>query len=76
MNNRIQELKKQATEAVYGAAPHAGGVTTFQLNPEVFAELIVKECLDVLDPTGKNLSLPDEVWMERCMKMIKTHFGM
>ena len=48
MNERIKELIKQATECYSN-----GQERTF--DKEKFAELIVKECIQVLDPGGHQL---------------------
>ena len=48
MNKRIKELIKQATECYSN-----GQERTF--DKEKFAELIVKECMNVLDPGGHQL---------------------
>lgn len=76
MNRRLQDLKKQATEASFGSDPNAPGGTNIQLNPELFADLIIKDCLDAIDPAGKGVSMSEEVWRERCMELIKKNFGM
>jgi len=48
MNERIKELIEQATECYSN-----GQERTF--DKEKFAELIVKECINVLDPGGHQL---------------------
>jgi hypothetical protein len=48
MNERIKELIEQATECYSN-----GQERTF--DKEKFAELIVKECMNVLDPGGHQL---------------------
>lgn len=40
-----------------------------------FAELIVKECIDVLNPEGDLTSMREEYGRLQAMRMIKKHFG-
>lgn len=70
MNERIRELKKQATRgAMWPGDPDAG-----ELDAEKFAELIVKECAQVClsqrDPANLNYK-PSE----RFAEAVKQHFG-
>ena len=73
MNERIRELIKQAgyTEAYYYSDD--GPFVPAEFNKEKFAELIVQECLDILDDEdtgdvyGKSVRL--------AMTRIKQHFG-
>jgi hypothetical protein len=81
MNQRIQELKKQAWE--YAMAVHDGLIVP-PLDKEVwpidkvldekFAELIVKECLKIVEPT---VDSGDEwcVTLKGAAQEIREHFG-
>jgi len=58
MNERIKELIEQAED--YSAEQHAPyshheRVLRYEVFKEKFAELIVKECMNVLDPGGHQL---------------------
>ena len=78
MNERIKELAVQAGGVMFGEL-----CGTLNFDTEKFAELIVKECIDIVKPT------PDhEVWpqsylggvdglelLEDKVKRIKRHFG-
>lgn len=57
MNDRIRKLMKEA-QVIYDYAPFHGDMDRdpkplYKLDPEKFAELIVRECMDVVD-TGEN----------------------
>lgn len=67
MNGRIQELSKQA----YELQRHKhGGYFTQQLLLDAFAELIVKECLHIVDDEGAG-----EGGCIRAMIRIQEEFG-
>jgi len=40
-----------------------------------FAELIIKECIDILNPEGDLTSMREEYGRKLSMNMIKEHFG-
>ena len=65
MNERIKELIQQATRMVDGG-PDLFSMPREIFDKELFAELIVKECVDLLET-----SLP----YNPQQKMIKKHFG-
>jgi hypothetical protein len=67
MNERIQELAEQATVFV---ADYDG--QRWQIDPEKFAELIVKECADVLLEWKKE---PFPLDPDFAANLIKEHFG-
>jgi len=60
MNERIKELAEQ----VYGSAHH---------DDFKFAELIVQECLDIVE--GEDDLGPDTKSVRLAMKRMKQHFG-
>jgi hypothetical protein len=66
MNERIREIAEQAT--VY----HNGGLGTEieSFDKEKFAELIVKECMNVLDPGEHQL-----IARFQARKWLAEHFG-
>jgi hypothetical protein len=79
MNERIRELLKQATVVEYGVD---NGFDRTTVDQEKFAELIVRECIQVCEPIldepyenmtefGKGLVEGQDVAIER----IKEHFG-
>lgn len=73
MNERIKELKEQATRtAMWPGDPDAG-----ELDAEKFAELIVRECADIVanaDLTGWWITHPKDVLYVAC-NQVKKHFG-
>jgi hypothetical protein len=82
MNERIKELWSQAGGNYDGGNQHTWPQYTID-DPEKFAELIVKECVDVVKPTQHH-----EVWAQSYLggvdgldllhskiKHIKEHFG-
>jgi hypothetical protein len=69
MNERIRELARQST----------GASTIYMLEEEwlKFAELIVKECMDIARTVG-NISEPDDWALDRCYEIeqrIQDRFG-
>lgn len=76
MNERIKELKQQATIE----HPIGHGIVKYEFSPELFAELIVRECLGcceqvISDPVPKSV----DTWLnggEQCIQEIKEHFGL
>ena len=83
MNERIEALKKLATKEVwsenqYNGSPEFDG---YELDADMFAELIVKECVSVINTEAAEHEDDDEI--ERAWKMgtefavyqIKKHFG-
>ena len=81
MNERIKELIEQAT-STQGPTPY--NPLTFEVfDKEKFAELIVRECADLIDNKVMITAAQtyDEVFVakfdtkELCAKQIKEHFG-
>ena len=80
MNERIKELAEQAFRdtALYGGK--RGDKDFDQRYNEMFAELIVRECLGcceqvISDPVPKSV----DTWLnggEQCIQEIKEHFGL
>ena len=67
MNERIRELAKEA-----GILPGVMGLNRFTyFDPEKFAELIVKECIEICNNTNNAGYLNGVVASEK----IKKHFG-
>lgn len=60
MNNVIEQLKTQATEDIMGVPV---------LNAELFAKLIVKDCIETIG-TFENTTTHEEQ-----MSMLRNHFG-
>jgi len=71
MNNRIKELIKQATEVEHSHGAFGEYEKYYRLNPEKFAELIIKECLGILDDLQESPSTEPK----HCAKEIRKHFG-
>ena len=72
MNERIEALKKLATKEVWGNNPHNGSpeFDGYELDADMFAELIVRECGVALSPM-----LRDMVSRGQAYDLIKQHFG-
>ena len=79
MNERIREFAEQARK--YADENRPGSFVKydpewFVLYNEKFAELIVRECVDIID---KDAELPDDIggnaYLRMASKKIKQHFG-
>jgi hypothetical protein len=71
MNERIKELAKQAEE--FSHWTNHGYTANYRINPEKFAELIIKECIDQCADNGSNDEWDKGVrW---AANQIKEHFG-
>ena len=72
MNERIKELIKQATTI----EEHKWGVSYDNFDKEKFAELIVQECVGVVEG-GHFLhdQAPTALFAKECSGAIKRHFG-
>ena len=72
MNERIKELLNQA--GIY--QPDRFDAIDGSNQMEKFAELIVRECVDIID---KDAELPDDIggnaYLRMASKKIKQHFG-
>ena len=64
MNERIRELYNQCFVVLENQSPNTG------FDFEKFAELIVRECIDIIDEEGSH-----EGGSIRSMKKIREHFG-
>lgn len=70
MNERIRELAEQA-----GFIPGIMGLNRFTyFDPEKFAELIVRECCEVLEQTEDALDRQKWPTPRGCVEYIKDHF--
>ena len=78
MNERIEALKKLATKEVWGNNPHNGSpeFDGYELDADMFAELIVQECVGVVEG-GRFLhdQAPTAIFARECSHAIKRHFG-
>ena len=77
MNKRIQELLKQATKAV---DPENRVWVFSEVDQAKFAELIVRECLDIMSKTSKEAEerftyMGDDVPTVVHQMNIEKHFG-
>jgi hypothetical protein len=68
MNERIKKLKEQATSYTWN-----GNDVTEKLDEQKFAELIVKECLDIVNRKEYSYHEADPLW--ETSQLIKEHFG-
>jgi hypothetical protein len=70
MNERIRELEKQS----YTEVMHEMGGTYMAFDKEKFAELIVRECLKIVEPDQTS---GDEwcVTLDETAQSIRQHFG-
>ena len=71
MNERIKELIKQATTI----EEHKWGVSYDNFDKEKFAELIVRECVQVCADRGTHHDGLYSAWADDCSKRIGKHFG-
>jgi hypothetical protein len=78
MNEKIKELIVQAQKEVWGNSPFNGSpeFEGYELDAEKFAELIVKECIGVVEG-GSFLhdQAPTAIFAKECSGAIKRHFG-
>ena len=72
MNERIKELISDASDEVWGNNPYNGSpeFEGYELNPEKFAELIVKECANIVTD-AVNHREPASTYTDK----IRQHFG-
>ena len=74
MKKRIRELINEATSFKEGLIEGKYDIEVF--DKEKFAELIVRECVDIID---KDAELPDDIggnaYLRMASKKIKQHFG-
>ena len=75
MNERIEALKKLATKEVWGNNPYNGSpeFDGYELDAEKFAELIVQECVTVIE--GSSWNLPHGYKAVDQAALVKKHFG-
>ena len=77
MNKRIRELAEQATKDKwklnrYMSDPVFDGC---ELDTEKFAELIVQDCLGVLNRRFMGDLNREDMEVKRCIEDVKEHFG-
>jgi hypothetical protein len=75
MNERIKELKEQATVCT----PHGHDGVKWIFNPELFAELIVRECISTIENLSPGYqdyrNQIEDAFRRDCVEQIKQHFG-
>lgn len=76
MNERIRELALQvgAVQHVLAMGRHDGVLFT-ETELEKFAELIVKECIDIAKDVNRNPYLDEHHHARQIIKNITKHFG-
>lgn len=72
MNERIRELMAQATKVV---EPNDPDYRHEIFDKEKFAELIVKECVTVLNNRFMGDMNREDLEVRRCIADVKQHFG-
>lgn len=72
MNPRIKDLLDQATEV---QDDWKTGLSVYVVNHEVFAELIIQECIDIISPYTVIMSRPGEECLHPIQEIAK-NFGM
>jgi hypothetical protein len=78
MNERIKELISDASDEVWGNNPYNGSpeFEGYELNPEKFAELIVRECAIVARNTDlEDVEGGDSAVLGAARDQILEHFG-
>lgn len=73
MNERIKELAEQAENHAYRVA--AAGDDCQEAYTQKFAELIVKECMDVASPSYMSTPEQGVYYVEQAIDRIAEHFG-
>ena len=76
MNERIKELERQADEYADGLG--LAGDEWCDAQSTRFAELIVRECTEVIDaqkPVWQNTDVPASVALDLASKNVKAYFG-
>jgi hypothetical protein len=75
MNEKIKQLAEQAekyaNEQAHRAWHHSSGFNPFK---EKFAELIVRDCVGILEPKSRYMGEGPEVLKDK-IRQIKKHFG-
>ena len=76
MNERIEALKKLATKEVYGNNPYNGApeFNGYELDADMFAELLVRECLTFVEFMPGSCGI-DDLTLEAAHNSMKKHFG-
>ena len=82
MNERIKQLAEQANihfsrVGILDGDPNGSARMVGYSKMEKFAELIVRECMDIARKVG-NISEPDDWALDRCYEIeqrIQDHFG-
>ena len=76
MNEKIKELALQAADYVNTTYSDAGADVWFEIYNKKFAELIVRECVGVVEG-GHFLhdQAPTALFAKECSGAIKRHFG-
>jgi hypothetical protein len=74
MNERIRQLSRQAADYA-NTYSDAGADVWFEIYNKKFAELIVKECVQVCSDRGANHDELYSAWADDCSKRIGKHFG-
>ena len=72
MNERIRELAEQATE--YFPKTETSG-EYWKFDKEKFAELIIKEAIDVVNKRYMGDNNREDFEVRRCVEDLKKHFG-
>ena len=70
MNERIKKLKEQATSYTWN-----GNDVTEELDEQKFAELIVRECMEVASPNYMGTPEDSVYYVEQAINRIAKHFG-
>jgi hypothetical protein len=72
MNERIKELMKEANKDITLGKPFWSALEEFS---EKFAELIVRECLDIASQEDFDVMMKEGYPCSQTAKKIKEHFG-
>ena len=72
MNQRIRQLAEQAAKH-YPAIESSGEFWTF--DKEKFAELVVRECIGVVNRRYMGDNNREDMEVRRCVEDLKKHFG-
>jgi hypothetical protein len=75
MNERIRELKQQAADYVDSIDNGIGIEEYRELLDQKFAELIIKECMEVASPNYMSTPEDSAYYVELAIDRIADHFG-
>ena len=74
MNKQLKRLINEATSGHEQECDKSKVMTVSDLELEMFAQLIVQECIDIISPYTVRMSRPGEEYLHPILE-IRKHFG-